>query len=365
MVWSSSRAHTRRGLLRGGGPPIQCVPSRLSQCRVTGIPSGDVYFGPRGVQVTLNSTDPAPLFLNEGFSMDHVGNIIMTWHVDFRSPEERSPIGPLVKYGEARYAIDRSRTIQLTRPPYFRKEGETLIHDTGEGLVSRKTVVRRETPVKGPRLRALKEAAETAGLALTRITATETDTMTDTDTYTWGEDYWLYCTAMEPTSDAEHKALLASLDPDYRHGSYIPSARTFAQMLGRAYVEADGPPDDELKPMNHTLDDGTKGTTYHRQMLVVHGPVVYVDDPYAVATAALKSRYDMKKVLLPMLTKDMERIGQREYRFLIIDKRQPQATSKVIPATPELLAAVGQPGASRGPMHVQDFRLANQGETTE
>ena len=297
--------------------------------------------------------------------MDHDGNMIMTWHVDFRSPEERTPIGPLVKYGEARYAIDRSRTIQLTRPLYFRKEGETLIQDKGEGLVNRKAVVRRETSVKRPRFRALKEAAEIAGLGLTGITARETDTKTDTDTYTWGGDYWLYCTAMEPTSDAERKALLAALDPDYRHGSYIPSARTFAQMLGRAYVEADGPPDDEMRPMTHTLDDGTKGTTYHRQMLVVHGPVVYVDDPYAVATAALKSRYDTKKVLLPMLTKGLERIGQREYRFLIIDKRQPEATSKVIPATPELLATVGQPGASRGPMNVQDFLFVNQGETVD
>ena len=43
--------------------------------------------------------DSAPLFLNEGFSLDHDGNIVSTIHVDFRMPDERSPIGAVVKYG--------------------------------------------------------------------------------------------------------------------------------------------------------------------------------------------------------------------------------------------------------------------------
>ena len=312
--------------------------------------------------------DLPPSFLNEGFGMDHDSNIIWTWHVDFRGQEARTPIGPLVKYGEEEYAIEHSGTIQLTRPVYFRREGETLILDTGEGFVERRTVVRREAPaaVKDAWTRsladAIDEAAESLGMTvmskdITNTKATITDT--DEDSFTWGKDYWLYCTAMRPTSDAERKALLDSLDPKYRHESHIPSARTFAQMLGRAYVEAYGPPDDEMKPMNHSLDDGTEGTTYHRNAGIIHGPVTYVDDPYEVCTQALRSRYSVTKMLLPIFTKGVERSGQREYRFVILDKREPGAIAKIMPATSELLAAYGQPEDRRGPMHVPDFHPAN------
>ena len=313
--------------------------------------------------------EPPLSFLNEGFAMDHDSNTIWTWHVDFRDPKARTPIGPLVKYGEEQYAVERCGTIQLTRPPYFRREGETLILDTGEGFVTRRTVVRQEAPsaVKDAWTRslgdAIDEAAESLGMTvlskeITNTKATITDT--DEDNFTWGNDYWLYCTAMRPTSDADRKMLLDSLDPKYLHESHIPSARTFAQMLGRAYVEAYGPPEDEMKPMNHSLDDGTEGTTYHRNALVAHGPVVYVDDPYEVCTEALRSRYSMTRTLLPIFTKGVKHSPQREYRFVILDKRESGTISKIMPATPELLAAYGRPGDSKGPMHVPDFHPANQ-----
>ena len=164
---------------------------------------------------------------------------------------------------------------------------------------------------------------------------------------------------MRPTSDAERKALLDSLDPMYCHESHIPSARTFAQMLGRAYVEAYGPTDEEMTPMNHSLDDGTEGTTHHRQSIVIHGPVVYVDDPYEVCTEALRSWYSVTRMLLPLFTKGVERSRQREYRFVILDKRESGAVLKIMPVTSHLLAAYGQPGDSKGPMQVPEFHPAN------
>ena len=312
--------------------------------------------------------DSPPSFLNEGFAMDHDSNIIWTWHLDFRDPKARTPIGPLVKYGEEEYAVEHSGTIQLTRPEYFRRGGETLILDTGEGFVERRTVVRREasSAAKNAWTRslaeAIDEAAESLGMTVMSKEITNTKasiTETDEDNFTGGTDYWLYCTAMGPTSDAERKTLLDSLDPKYRHESHIPSARTFAQMLGRAYVEAFGPTDDEMQPMNHSLDDGTEGTTYHQQAGVIHGLVVYVNHPYEVCTEARRSRYSLTRMLMPIFTKGLERSGQREYRFVIIDKRGFNASSKIMPVPSELLAAYGQPGASRVPMHIPDFHPAN------
>ena len=35
----------------------------------------------------------APLPFHQGFSIDHGGNLISTWHLDFGMPDERLPIG--------------------------------------------------------------------------------------------------------------------------------------------------------------------------------------------------------------------------------------------------------------------------------
>ena len=311
--------------------------------------------------------DLAPLVLNEGFVLDHHGNMVCTIHVDFRMPDERSPIGAVVKYGQAKYAIDQSGTIQLTRPPYFRKEGETLIYDQGEGKVFKQTVARNEAPtaIQDAWVQSigdtLDEVAESLGMTVTSKNITMKDaTITDTDEYTveWGNrDFWLYCTAMEPTSDAQSEALLESLDPGYDHESYIQSARTFAQMLDRAYVEQYGAPYDAEDPMKHTVGGVFVGNTYHCKILIVHGPVVYVDDPFYVCTTASAGQNSMTRMMMPIFVKHKDYGDQREYRFVIIDRAEDEADSKVMPAPPLLLAAVGSPHDSKGPMVIPDFHI--------
>ena len=228
-------------------------------------------------QDALNDLDP--LILHEGFILDHDGNMVVTIHVDFRMPDERSPIGAVVKYGRAKYAMEHSGTIQLTRPPYFRKEGETLIYDKGEGRVIRQTVARHEAPaaVQDASIQSLgdtlDEAAASVGLTVFSKDITMREgTITDADEITieWGNsDLWLYCTAIEPTSDAQKRALLDSLEPGYDHESYIPSARTFAQTLGRTYVEQYGGQYDAEAPMEHRVDGVFVGNTYHCKLELI------------------------------------------------------------------------------------------------
>ena len=313
-----------------------------------------------------SSNSPSqPQFVNEGFSLDHDANMISTWHLDFRPPAERSPIGQLVKYSRAEHTVERCKTIQLARPPYFRQQGETLIHDENEAHVT--NVVKREgVPLavaqawKQQEEDYLRSMAALMGYEVLDCNITLVDPITvDRDTLTWGADYWLYCTAMAPTSDAELRALRESLAPDYSHGTYISSARTFAQALCRAYVATYGAPDDEKEPMAHSLDGEPTGTTYHRWMLVIHGPVVYVRDPFSVCATAANSQDSRVKTLLPLFLKHQAYSGQREYRFVILDKRAPGASSKIMPVTSQLLAAFGQPEDSKGPMHIPDFHPAN------
>lgn len=302
-----------------------------------------------------------PLLFQEGFSIDHDGNLIGTWHVDFRKPQERSPIGAVIKYGEEEWAAERKRTIKLARPRHFRQDGETLIYDQGEGFVTRETVVQREVPVSDDeqsRNLALNDdinrALELSGETAARVKGTpKSRVVTDTkkDSLEWGNDYWVFCTAMEPTSEDESRALLASLKPEYGHESYIPSPRTFAQMLARAYVEEYGAPGDPMESVKHTIG-AFVGSTYHRHLIVVHGPVVYVDDPYATCTSAMDSQIPLIRSMLPIFIKGNDYSGQREYRFVIADKTPNEADCKIMPATPVLVAAIGRPGGGKGPMAV-------------
>ena len=212
----------------------------------------------------------------------------------------------------------------------------------------------------------LDESAESAGLTVLSKNITMKDaTLTDTDEITieWGNgDFWLYCTTMEPTSDAQRRALVKSLDPGYSHKSYIPSARTFAQMIGRAYVEQYGAPYDAEAPMDHKVGGVFVGNTYHCKVGVFHGPVVYVDDPYAVCTSALANQNSMVRTMMPLFVKHTDYSHQREYRFVIPDKATHEADSKIMPAPPLLLAAVGSPGDSRGPMVIPDFHIPEGGD---
>ena len=312
-------------------------------------------------------SDLAPLILNEGFILDHGGNMVNTFHVDFRMPDDRSSIGAVIKYGQGKHAIENSGTIQLTRPPYFRKEGETLIYDKGEGKVIKQTVTRREAPsaIQDAWIQslgdALDEAAESAGLTLLSKNITMKDaTITDTDEHTieWGDrDFWLYCTAMEPTTYAQSRALLESLDPDYDHESFIPSARTFAQMLGRAYVDQYGAPYGADDPMEHNVGGVFVGNTYHRKLAVFHGPVVYVGDPYAACTSALAGQNSMVRTMMPIFVKHRDYSDHREYRFVILHRSEHEGDFKIMPASPLLVAVFGKHGDSKGPMVIPEFHI--------
>ena len=306
-----------------------------------------------------------PLHFQEGFNIDHDGNMIVTHHVDFRLPGERSPIGAVIKYGEKQWAIECSRTIQLARPRSFRRAGETLIYDENEAHVSKETAVQREVPVSDyeqARTQSLNDdinrALELSGHENFTFNITLTDktvTNTNRDTLEWGNDFWIFCTAIEPTCEGETRALLESLDQGYDHESYIPSPRTFAQMLARAYVEEYGAPLDGDKPLEHTIDGVYVGSTYHRQMIVIHGPVVYVDDPYATCTSAMNSQNPLVRAMLPLFVKRKDYSGQREYRFVIADKTPNEVDSIIMPAPPLLVAAIGRPGDGKGAMLVPTF----------
>ena len=77
-------------------------------------------------------------FLNEGSIVDDASNLISVWYLDMRNPEKRVPIRSLVKAGGKQHGMHALETIRVSKPARFRSDGEGLILDPAETLVSRR-----------------------------------------------------------------------------------------------------------------------------------------------------------------------------------------------------------------------------------
>ena len=254
-----------------------------------------LFYTPSMRQTMNNTHDKARFIpgdakiLNEGYLWTHRGDIAFTFYVDFRPLWERTPIQNLVKLCEAEYALESNRVVQVARPGEYRKAEVEGVQDDGECSVKMDVTV--------------------GGVSGAREL-----------TLTWGErDVWLFCTAITPTSQDERLRLWNQF-PSYDHETPIQSPRRFAQSLCQNYLEVHGPPDVPIQTAEHTLNNVTLGQTSHKQLVVYHGPVRYHDNLSAVAVYAQASSNPIDK-LFPMFVKSTHFEDQREYRFLIFDRR--------------------------------------------
>ena len=84
-------------------------------------------------------------FLNEGSIVDDASNLISVWYLDMRNPEKRVPIRSLVKAGGKQHGMHALETIRVSKPARFRSDGEGLILDPAETLVSRRVAIHQST----------------------------------------------------------------------------------------------------------------------------------------------------------------------------------------------------------------------------
>ena len=266
-----------------------------------------------------------PLFTQGGYRLDDAGHLILTYSLDFRDPEHRTPISTLLKLCEKRYAPENLGTIRISKPDQFRNNGETLISDPGEARVSRVTqyteVVDDAHHLAEERLRAgeANRAAELAGASIRRTPARTKRTRRNTDTLTSGKNGWIFCTAIAPTNSAEYDKLWASMKPTYDHVWRIYRPRTFAWALSSIVAEQLGPQGAEMTRESRFGDLNT--STRQMSQTVFHGPVVYTEDAYEVVTGA---QSELEQVLLPMFVKASTHADQSEYRFVIWTNEEPR-----------------------------------------
>ena len=123
---------------------------------------------------------------------------------------------------------------------------------------------------------------------------------------------------------------------DYDHISYIYRPREFARALGSMVAEQLGPQGRE-EEMKHTFDGELKLRMRQKTQLIVHGPVVYVENPFETIS---KASDKMEYMLLRTFTKGMEYRDQREYRFVVWTEKEPEDATKDLNVSLAMLGAM-------------------------
>ena len=255
---------------------------------------------------------------------DDAGSSVVVWRVEAGASADRLSVGTLVKCGRPEHAMGKLRTIRVSKPAHFRNYGEGLVRDPSEGAASTTTIT--EQKIDDPQdLREDQEfydevgkCAESIGESI-RMTAKGTKTTTERGTrILFGKNCWIFSTAFEPTTDEQWDRLRESLEPEYHHVDYIHRPSQFAWSLGLMVVDQLGP---QGRDQIFTDSYGDVSVETHtRGQLIVHGPVIYVADPFRVIDSA---RTDMERGLLPIFVKHHRFAGQREYRFVIWADEEP------------------------------------------
>ena len=285
------------------------------------------------------------LVFSEGMLVDDDGTLIKTYAVHLgQAPDLEWPrqMPVVVKGSEQRFAIENCRTVHLSKPVEFRKQGETLISDLDEGVTRREEsseTVRVDDPADLSRAAEVDDEMNRGAAAIgsTRRIAVKSTKTTNRNrnktTRTYGKNGWIWCAAIEPENEQEWDAWLQSLDEGYDCVTTIESPRAFARQLAMMASHQLGPRG-STGTYTHPF---TKHQTQHPTMSVFHGPVAYVDDPHAYVSEATN---DFERMLRAVFFKHTRHAHQREYRFVVWTDTEPEEATVNLLATPELIALV-------------------------
>ena len=259
------------------------------------------------------------LWINEGFVLDDVGNMLTTSYIDLRDETERTVIRSLVKGCRREHALEDGENVLISKPERFREYGVALIRDEQEGFAKEELVtIEAETPEEAAKRHAtadLNEALQLVGSRVKSVHRVEyAKRNTQSESFSYGKDWWIFCASIRP-DDGDWDAWKSTLDEDYDHVSEIGQPAKFAQALARMVTEQIGPKgkDAWLTGTSH----GEAGVrTKHRHQWVIHGPVVYTDRLYETIAA---EEDEIRRMAACLFAKPTTHAAQREYRFVVLN----------------------------------------------
>ena len=279
--------------------------------------------------IDKSETHSGDLIFGEGQLVLADGVIVQSHFVQLKEAplfEWPTDMPVLVRRCRAEHAIENGARLRLSKPEVFRYDGETLIGDPFEGVTQREERHVDQAAVNDPddMKRARQRDAEHNALAAAigsghhkTTTGTRTNTSnTNRNTHTYGKSGWILCTSLQPSDETELQQWGDSLDPQYDHVTTIQSPSDFARALAKMVASQLGP---RGAPATYT-HPFAKQKTVHPSQTVFHGPVAYVDDPYAyVASAAIP----LETMLRSAFFKHTRFRDQREYRFVVWCENEP------------------------------------------
>ena len=97
-------------------------------------------------------------------------------------------------------------------------------------------------------------------------------------------------------------------------------------------------PQGKTHPLTHSFEGEPALRTQHSVQMLFHGPVIYVDDVYALIDAAT-STYE--RMLLPLFAKATQYQDMREYRFAIWAEKEPSEKHELLTASAAMIGSMG------------------------
>ena len=280
--------------------------------------------------------------MNEGFTIDDAGSMIFSVYVDLRDAVDRIPITSLVKACEKQFAIENHKKIRISKPSRFREFGENLIRDVGEGYSSHNvfSTERVNDPEELAKARLLDEERNRASKLVGSMVNTNTKSVTSREelsrSLTFGNNCWIFCASIQAASSEEMDRWWKTMPDEYDHITNICRPRGFASALSSMVAEQLGPQgkEDEMK---HTFDGELTLKTWHKTQMLIHGPVIYVKDPY-MTIANASDGWDF--IALSCFIKDIKHRDQLEYRFVVLAEEDPSREFEDLVVSRAMLGAM-------------------------
>lgn len=264
---------------------------------------------------------PEARIFGEGTFQSATGDQVMTLYVDLSGQVGTGAGLCLVKATEPQYEPEKIGSIRLSRPPAFQQAAEEMIQDDQEGRVRIATREHEDVPVEGAELVDERVAALNASLQLGEMkmsvkgTRRERRSNTSESAVTFGRDLLVYSTSTRPSAD-EMAAWRNSLPAKYTSVTPIHRPRPFAQGLGLGVCEYIGVRGD-ARPVRNTLKGFGTVEEMRRTQIVVHGPMVYVNNPYALVAEAAPG-WEKFAAMIFLKSREGDYAGQKEYRFALL-----------------------------------------------
>ncbi len=263
-------------------------------------------------------TFPNALIVSEGAFVTPQGDQVQSVYVDLAGDLRRNTLC-LVKASEPQFNLAVTSSIRLSRPAVFRETGEVLIRDTQEGRARTAKSEIIEAPSGEAEQLRKREKAISVGLKLgpqemsIKSPTKSVKTKSTGSAVNFGRDWLIYCTSICPPAGEEDNWKRA-LPDNYTSMSHIYRPTQFAQGLGLGICEQIGL---RGKPsLVRSKFTGFRTVEVHRKtQMVLHGPVLYVDDAYRYISEAAEGWESMCAMIF---VKSREYTPQREYRFALL-----------------------------------------------